>query len=262
MPAIEHPYEFKLIKAKEINVDPIYQRDEQKPMVKEIIRNFDYHKVNPVKVVLRSDRQYYAFDGQQTTIGLRSKFGDNYLVPCMVYYDVATWIDEAELFEGTNAKKAKKAVGIKDVWKSRLARGEEKAVKIQRIAEKNGLIVKACTSGENKGQIRALNTLDKIYDVYGESVFEEIIYVISQAWDGDPISLSAPILYGMAIFIDAYKSKYDRSRLIKKLHGVSPQTIIVAGKASSSVSNKKYAREILTIYNSYLKNGKLDENKL
>ena len=262
MPATEHPYEFKLIKAKEINVDPIYQRDEQKSMVKEIIRNFDYHKVNPVKVVLRSDRQYYAFDGQQTTIGLRSKFGDNYLVPCMVYYDVTTWVDEAELFEGTNDKRAKRPVGIKNMWKSRLARGEEKAVNIQRIAERNGLIVRASTGGDNKGQIRALSSLDKIYDVYGESVLEEVLCIISQAWGGDPISLSASILYGMSIFADTYKGKYDRSRLIKKLHGTSPQTIIVAGKASNSVSNKKYAKEILFIYNSYLKNRKLDENKL
>lgn len=262
MQQVEHPYEFKLIKAREINVDPVYQRDEQKPMVKEIVRNFDYHKVNPVKVAFRSDRQYYAFDGQQTTIGLRSKFGGDYLVPCMVYYDVTTWVDEAELFEGTNAKKAKKAVGIKDLWKSRLARGEENAVKIQRIVERNGLIIKASTSGDTKGQIRALNAVDRIFTTYGEEVFEEAISVISSAWNGDPISLSAPILLGMAVFVNTYIGKYDKVRLIKKLHDVHPQVIITAGKANSSKSNTKYAREILIVYNSYLKTGKLDGNKL
>lgn len=262
MATTNHPYEFKLIKAKEINTDPLYQRDEKKVMVKEIIRNFDYHKVNPVKVVLRADRQYYAFDGQQTTIGLRSKFGENYLVPCMVYYDVPTWADEAELFEGTNVKKAKCPVGIRDLWKSRLNRGEEQATKIQRIVERYGLIVKASNNGDTRGQIRALGALDKIFDNYGEEIFEEVISLISAAWNGDPVSLSAPILYGMAIFVKAYFGEYYRGRLIKKLNKVVPQVIVSAGKSSISSGNTKYAREIVAIYNSNLRNCKLDESKL
>lgn len=262
MATANHPYEFKLIKAKEINTDPLYQRDEKKAMVKEIIRNFDYHKVNPVKVVLRSDRQYYAFDGQQTTIGLRSKFGENYLVPCMVYYDVPTWADEAELFEGANVKKAKCPVGTKDLWKSRLNRGEVQATKIQRISERYGLIVRAQTSGEARGQIKALNALDKIFVDYGETLFEEVISIVSAAWNGDPVSLAAPILYGMAIFVKAYSGEYNRGRLIKKLNSTPPQLIISAGKASTSKGNAKYAREIAAIYNKSIKKNGLDESKI
>lgn len=262
MATASHPYEFKLIKAKEINVDPTYQRKEKKPMVKEIVRNFDYHKVNPVKVVLRNDRQYYAFDGQQTTIGLRSKFGDSYLVPCMVYYDVPTWADEAELFEETNLKKAKCPVTTNELWKSRLMRGEEKATKIQRIAERYGLIVRANCSGDSRGQIKALNALDRLFDNLGEKDFEEMISIIAAAWNGDPVSLSAPILNGMALFVKAFRGEYDRSRLIKKLKNNAPQVIVQAGKASNATGNKKYAREILAIYNSYMKTGHLNENKL
>lgn len=262
MATASHPYEFKLIKAREINVDPTYQRDEKKKMVKEIVRNFDYHKVNPVKVVLRNDRQYYAFDGQQTTIGLRSKFGDNYLIPCMVYYDVPTWADEADLFEGTNKKGAKCPVSTKELWKSRLARGEEKAVKIQRIAERYGLIVRANTSGSAKGQIKALNTIDKLFDAYGEDVFEEAISIVAAAWSGDPESLSAPILHGIAIFVNAFKGEYDRGRLIQKLNKKSPQVIIQAGKMSGARNNTKFAREILAIYNSNIRKAVLDEKKL
>lgn len=262
MATASHPYEFKLIKAREINVDPTYQRDEKKKMVKEIVRNFDYHKVNPVKVVLRNDRQYYAFDGQQTTIGLRSKFGENYLVPCMVYYDVPTWADEAELFEGTNKKGAKCPVGTKELWKSRLARGEEKAVKIQRIAERYNFIVRANQSGSLRGQIKALNTLDKLFDTLGEDKFEEVISIVSAAWNGDPESLCAPILNGVAIFVDSFSGEYDRGRLIQKLNKKNPQVIVQAGRASSAKSNTKFAREILAIYNSNKQKGMLDEKKL
>lgn len=262
MATVSHPYEFKLIKAREINVDPIYQRDEKKRMVKEIVRNFDYHKVNPVKVVFRNDRQYYAFDGQQTTIGLRSKFGDSYLVPCLVYYDVPTWADEAILFEGTNVKEAKAPVSTTEIWKSRLARGEEKATKIQRIAERYGLIVRANQSGHAKGQIKALRTLDRLFATIGEQKFEEVISIIAAAWNGDTDSLSSPILEGVAIFVDTYKGEYDRSKLIQKLSRKSPLSIITAGKVSSAKGNKKYAREILSIYNSNSKKFFLDEKKL
>lgn len=262
METVKHPYEFKLIKAREINVDPTYQRDEKTKMVKEIMHNFDYHLVNPVKVVLREDHQYYAFDGQQTTIGLRTKFGNNYLVPCLIYYDVLTWADEAALYEGTNVPNAKVPVNTKELWKSKLARGDETATKIQRISERYRLVVRSSTSGNVKGQFKALKTLDKLFNSLGEDLFEEMISIIAAAWNGDPDSLSSPMLNGIAIFIKTFDGEYDRGRLIQKLSKKSPLVIIQAGKASNASGNNKYAREILAIYNSNKKSGLLDEKKL
>lgn len=257
-----HPYEFKMIKAQEINVDPTYQRDAKKKMVREIIRNFDYHKVNPVKVVFRNDGQYYAFDGQQTTIGLRSLFGDNYRVPCLVYYDVPTWADEAVLFEDTNESKAHAPVSVKELWKSKLARGDETAVAIKKIVEKYGLVIKANATGVVNGQVKSLRTLEKIYNNFGATNLEETISIISAAWEGDPVSLTSPILKGMALFVNAYGGEYDKARLIRKLSKISPQVIIRAGRSSVASGNNKYAREILSTYNSNLSSHKLDERKL
>ena len=108
-----------------------------------------------------------------------------------------------------------------------------------------------------------MQTLDNIYSNYGENIFEEVISIISAAWNGDPVSLSAPMLSGMAIFVKAYSNEYDRSMLIKKLSKVIPQIIISAGKSGVSRSNAKYAREIVAVYNNHLnEKRKLDEKKI
>lgn len=249
MGTVSHPYEFKLIKAKEITVDRLYQRDIQKGMVKEIVGNFDYHKVNCVKVIYR-DGQYFAFDGQQTTTGLRSKFGDNYMVPCLVYYDVPSWIDEAELFEKTNAKTAHKNVGARDLWTSRLNRGEEVATSVRKIVEKHGLILSTKSRSDKIGQIRALEAVDFCYGKLGNTKFEEMINILSEAWGGSPESLTSPMLRGMAHFVNTFYGEYNKKRLISKLkHPTSLGTIIAGANSGTRRGGGKVAEEIASIYN-------------
>lgn len=251
METISHPYEFKLIKAKDITVDHLYQRGIQKPMIREIINNFDYHRVDCVKVVYR-DGQYFAFDGQQTTTGLRTKFGDNYLVPCLIYYDVPTWVDEAILFEGTNSKVSRKAVGIRDLWTSKLNRGDEKAMNIQRILERHHMMLYAKTSSGVKGRVVALDAIDKTYDKLGDQKFEEMIEILDKAWHGAPDSLTAPMLRGMAKFVDTFYGKYDKKRLISKLGRPTSIGQIISGGSSGRKGEKKYAAEIAYVYNDHI----------
>lgn len=248
----QHPYEFKLIRADLICVDRRYQRDAQTPMIRHIVSNFDYHQVKPVQVVFR-DGYYYAFDGQQTTSALLQKFGDDYLVPCMVYYDVASWIDEAKLFEGINAKDARKAVSEGDRWVSRIARGDEVAHDITKIAERNGFRIKEKSGNRGSGVIRSINALDAIYAKYGRDILEETLNVISGAWHGEPISLQSPLLRGMAIFVSRYHADYDKKRLIRRLEQYGAANIIRAGRSSAASGNVKYAREILAVYNNNAK---------
>ncbi len=250
MSITSHKYEFKLIKAKDINVDRLYQRKIQKDMVKEIINNFDYHKVNCVKVVYR-DGEYFAFDGQQTTTGLRTKFGDNYLVPCLIYYDVPTWVDEAILFEGANAKKARKSVGTRDLWNSRLTRGEDVAINIQRIFERHHMTLFTKTYvGSRTGCIQALDAAEKAYLKLGEKKFEEMVEILDESWNGTPESISAPMLRGMSCFVNVFFGKYDKKRLIKNLRNPTSLGLIISGGSSGSrKGEKKYAEEIAQVYN-------------
>lgn len=258
----KHPYEFKLIPARDIAVNRLYQRDIHKDIINKIVKEFDYHKVDPVKVSFR-DGVYYAFDGQHTAIGLYTKFGQDYLVPCMIYYDVCSWTDEGELFEGRNKRGFSKSVSPIELWKSRLARGEEKATRIMRIAEKYGLKIPTERNCKGDGWVRAVDALESIYTDLGDQMFNEVLLIISEAWHGAKESLVAPILRGMALFVKTYYGEYDRKALIKRLNtNTTPVQIVSAGKASVASGNAKYAREILAAYNKYTSINKLDERKL
>lgn len=250
---ISHPYEFKLIPLSQIVVDRRYQRELVPRTIKNMTDEFDYHLVNPIKVTFR-DGCYHAFDGQNTATGLRINFGDAYLAPCMVYYDVNEWIDEAEIFEDCNAKNASKALSASDMWKSKISRGEDKYVTIKNIAEKHGFqLAIGVTWKKEPGWIRALDALEYCFDILGGELFDEMMEIVASAWAYDPKSVQATLLRGVAIFIKTYNGDYDKTSLIEKLRKETPANILRAGKASAEGGNAKYAREILALYNSYRK---------
>lgn len=239
-----HPYELKMIPAREINVNPTYQRGVQTDMVRHIVNNFDYHQVNPVKVVFR-DGEYWAFDGQQTTTALITMFGKEYLVPCMIYYDVLSWDAEATIYEMINSKKARKAVKAADLWKSRLSREDVTATEIKAILESNGLTL----GGKGHGSVRCLETLDWIWDKYGADVFREVIENVAQAWHCEVESLQTPMLKGMAIFVAQFKDQYNRKKLVNALGKKHSALILKDGKSRIEAGNKKYADAIRGVYN-------------
>ena len=246
---------FMLIPAKDIEVNRLYQRDTHNAAINKIIRTFDYHLVNPVKVVFREGK-YYAFDGQHTLLALRALYGDNSRVPCFIYDDIPTWCDEAALFETCNTTARGKKVTTAEVWKSRLNRGEPIATEIARICKTEGTPIRLY-GGDNKG-IRALAALEVIYNNLGDKLFAETIHILKNAWNCEQYSFDSQMLKGMAKFVDIYHSKYDRSALIKKLAKTAPVNILRAGKASVDSGSAKYAREILNVYNS----GRQAENRL
>lgn len=258
-----HNYELKMIPAKSINVNRTYQRGEQTSVIKQIVNHFDYHLVNAVKVTMGDDGLYYAWDGQQTAIGLRTKFGGDYLVPCFVYYDVPSWVDAAQLFEKANDKKFRKAVSSIDCWRSKINRNEEDHVFMKTICEQNGLVADINRKGHaNKnGYLRCFDALDKVIKDYGRDVFAETISIIASAWHGEPNSLKAFMIYGMSIFVSRYQGEYNKNRLISKLSKKMAIEIHNAGRMSAATGNSKYAREILEIYNSGAQTNRLP-NKL
>ena len=85
--------------------------------------------------------------------------------------------------------------------------------------------------------------------------------ILSSAWGGNPDSLTAPILMGLARFVKAYYGDYNKKNLTNRLHNVDPKSIIIAGKSSMEGGNSKYAREILAVYNKYTTSNRLP-NKL
>lgn len=245
---ISHPYKFQLIPAGQIKVNALYQRPLDFSRIKRLVQKFDWHLVNCVKVVWR-DGEWYAIDGQHTTAMLLTKFGPDYLVPCLVYDDLSNWFEEAKAFIKGNDRDLRKVLGLRDEWKARLFGNDEKASDIKRICNNNKLKIPTSRGESGNGWIGAVAALEKQYDILGPVKFNEMLYIISCAWDGKKDSLLAPILNGMGQFVNVYFGEYDRAALIKRLNHTDPTLIIRAGKASAAQGHTKYAREILSVYN-------------
>jgi hypothetical protein len=227
-----------------------YQRDEVPVVIKEIISNFDYHKVNPIKCAYR-DGNYYAFDGQNTAIGLTMLFGGKYMAPVMIYNDLETVDDEAQLFEEINAKKYRKAITVADEWKSRLFRADEAPMAILKILRTNGLELANEANKGKSGVIPAslFKTMESLYQSYGETIFTETMSIFAGAWKYDKEAYRKPIIMGLAKFVEEYRGEYIKRGLIDRLNRKGAKDIFLAGLLQSERGYKKYAREILAVYN-------------
>ena len=245
-----HPYKFTQIPVGRINVNHNYQRDEVPAVIKEIISNFDYHKVNPIKCAYR-DGNYYAFDGQNTAIGLTMLFGGKYMAPALIYNDLETADDEAKLFEEINAKTYRKAITVADEWKSRLFRADETPTAILKILRTNGLELANEANKGKSGVVPAslFKTMESLYQTYGEKIFTETMSVFSGAWKHDKEAYRKPIVCGLAKFVDTYHGEYIKSGLVDRLYHKGAREIYTAGMLQTERGYKKYAREILAVYN-------------
>ena len=253
-----HPYRFQLIPAGKIKINYLYQRPLDKSRVKRLVQKFDWHLVNPVKVIWR-DGEWYAVDGQHTTAMLYAKFGADYMVPCLVYEDIANWTEEAKVFIKGNDRLLRKVLGLRDEWKALLASNDERAANIKRICANYNLKIPTEKGETGNGWIGAVAALEKVYDNMSAEKFNEYLYIITAAWGGKRESLLAPILSGMGKFVDVYYGEYNRANLIKRLKRTEPTLIIRAGKASAASGHTKYAREILNVYNKGTTVGRLPD---
>lgn len=255
---VSHPYKFQLIPAGQIKVNGLYQREINGGVIKAIINNFDYHFVNPVKVVWDKG-EWIAIDGQHTATSLRIKFGNAYMVPCLVYEDVGSWVEQAIIFVKVNRRESHKVLGVIPEWKARLFSGENKATKIKSICERYNFKIPTGKGNTGNGWIMAPAALEKIYDSLTPEQFDQVLYILSCAWHGKKDSLVAPMLNGMALFVKTYWQEYNRANLIKRLGNVEPIVILRAGRASQSNGHAKYAREILAVYNKGTTSGRLPD---
>lgn len=255
---IMHPYDMQLIPARLFTVNRNYQRDAKKKEISDIISNFDYHLVNPVKAVKR-DGLYYIWDGQQTATALFSKFGAEYLVPTLVYYDIETSKDEAVLLvNGNTGTGGGKKLTPNEIWDAILWADDPTALRINEIANNHGFNMGSKKQSKTKA-INAVDAVQKVYKTMTEKQFDAMLRIIRAAWDGDPDSVTKPIIKGMAKFIKCYDGKFDEKNLIRRLSKKSPKEIVRNGRASFSKGDAKWAREILEIYNNGTSTNRLPD---
>ncbi len=253
---MENNFEFKEVNSKYIISDQDYQREVEPPRVARMLSKFNPNIVNEPKLSFR-DGRYYVFDGQQTITLLKARNGGKDLpILCKVFYGL-TKIDEAELFEQQRGDDAR-PVPTNMKARSRFNRGVERETNAVRLSESIGFTVDFSKGGQIRNHIKAVSTLLKIYDKLGPTEYVNALSIIKAAWDGSTDSLRREILDAVAIFCKNYAGQYDRAMLIRKLKGVSAIEIIRDGNLSRASGSRKYAQQIVNIYNKNMKN-RLDD---
>lgn len=254
----EFKFEYKQINTKNIICDSEYQRQVDFNRVKRIVSNFNPNLVNPVKVSYRNGK-YYVFDGQHTMKALITRNGNKDLpIDCKVYKGM-TREDEARMFAEQNG--IYKAVESNQKLLSLYVARDVDVMEFRDVTEWCGI---KCDFKKGTSTDRAINCYKACYDIYrkyGKTHYQTILRTIMEAWDGVHSALVKQIVNGLNIFIRIYKDEYDRNKLVSRLATVSPLSIVRDGKALASGGDKRFAVQILYVYNKGARERRLD-NKI
>lgn len=249
-------YEHKPINSKCIISDARYQRQVDFSRVKKIVADFNPNLVNEVKVSYR-DGKYYVFDGQHTTkaLVLRNNNRD-LMIECKVYYDMP-YEEEARLFALQNgtSRKVESSDKLKALYEAR----DIDVVDFYELVNSTGIVCDFNKKAQQDGVLICHSCAYKIFIKYGKEHLKEVLSIINESWDGEATSLRREIVNGISLFVHEYKNQYDRNILVSKLSNVSPSFIIREGNAYSTSGNKKFARQVLNIYNNKMRSNRLPD---
>ncbi len=189
---------FELIPIKELVSNQDYQRALSIAHIRRAVEHFDLYQINPVKVSRRNGINY-VFNGQHTIeiVAAASESRDT-PVWCMIYEDL-TYVHEANVF--ADQQKYVKPLTPMETFTAHIEAKEDKYLMIQDLVRSYHLEI---STNQQNGSIRAVSTLEYIYDKYGYHVLDETLRLCLGTWEGEMYSFSANILKGIARMVYAY----------------------------------------------------------
>jgi hypothetical protein len=212
--------------------------------IKNIIDNFDILLVGVI-AVHELDGAYHIIDGKHRTTGAKKKFGDDYLINCIVYSGI-TYEEAARMYamQYDNTKRLAPSHRFLGMLEAK----DNGYTDMNRIVEKAGLTI--ADSSNNDGIVRCVALLKKAYDQLGSKLFAEFIGLLVGAWKGKRESLDKQVIGGVLVFFKTYQDTFDRRRFVDKLKKVDPPVIIREGLGDTSArGDTRFAKIILREYN-------------
>ncbi len=241
---------FELIPIKDLVSNQDYQRELSEVHIRKALEEFDVYQLNPVKVSRRNGVNY-VFDGQHTAeIVAAASCSRDTPVWCMVYNDLE-YKEEAHIF--ADQKKHVKSLAPYEIFVAHLEAGDEKQIMIDAVIRSYGLSVSK-TSQPNS--VCAVNTLERIYDKYGQEVLDHTLSLAVRTWEGEVYSLSGSILMAIARIITTYGDSISEDVFREQLSKISVKSIIRAAKERQSGSIG-YSEAMILAYN-----GKKNKRRL
>lgn len=128
--------EFALIHKDQIRIDESYQRAVSSGRVRTIASDFSWVAFGALKIALRPDGEWYAFDGQHRQLAAMMR-DDVTIVPCLVY-EMETRAKEAE---GFISQRTSKGMSRVDLYRASLIARDPTTLVIEEITRSAGLVV-------------------------------------------------------------------------------------------------------------------------
>lgn len=242
------------IEASKLISNQAYQRAVNQRNCAYIKQGYIKELVNPVKVSLRNGK-YYVFDGQHTLTVLTEMFGENCIIPCLVYTGL-TYEREAELF--AKQDEFKKKLSSREKIKAKYEAKDADATTFMKAVESCGYKC-TFTSGHYVGTLASITYLfETVYKRKGVDHLKRLLTIIKSAWPDDKNATNESIVKGVDMFITLYDGEFTAAELVAKLQKVAPIVLIRNGKADMTHSGAtRYAVQVFDYYNKGRKTGKL-----
>lgn len=226
-----------------------YQRPVDEKEVDRLIREWDERLLDPLTVSFR-DGRFNVVDGQHRIAAMRKMNGGReVMVVCKVYSGL-DYEQEAALCYKLD--KAKKRLSLSQSTNALAESGTDAEVaEIKRLVEDAGFIWALGKKSGKSYEIVATRAVINAYRLLGGPGFSRMLSLLARTWDGEPRSMNAVILSGMALFLKTYDTELNDHTLVKRLSAVDPEEIIRRGKLDFSTNSTalRYARVILEKYN-------------
>ena len=240
--------QFELIAIKNLVSNQNYQRNLSMQHIQRMAANFDLYQINPVKVS-RRDGQNLVINGQHTieTVTLVSGSRDT-PVWCMIY-DGLEYQAEAAIF--ANQQKYVRGLSPYEIFMACIEADSDEHIIIRALVESYGLIL---SPRRTPGGVCAIATIEHIFRRYGYQTLERVLRLCVIAWEGDPLSLSANMLNGIARLVVAFGDTLKDDSFRDKVGSLSPRDISRTAREQRSGS-LGYADTMLMEYNKRRKDG-------
>lgn len=239
----------------DLNVDAVYQRDLTASFVERLAEKYDVVTAGTIVVSKRPDGKLYIVDGQHRAAAA-VRAGETHILAQVVNEPSAE--EEARLRLKGNVKRTDR---VGDVFRARIAAGDEVALAIQRIlADFDTHINTTPTLGAG---INAVTAVEKLYNLDDGVTLIGVLSLLKKLFgELRPEIASSDLLKGLTWFLGQHGDRIDMERFERLFQVTGPAALSRSARAhKASLGGSLWVntyRALVTMYNE----GLSDASKL
>ena len=249
--------EYRMLPISSITSGLPYQRPVQPRDVAPIRGEWDDRMFHALVVSFR-DGKFNLIDGQhRLTAILELNPERDVLVLCRVLTNL-TYEQEAGLCAAFDAKR--KAMSKAEAVTAWLEAGCNPDIsEIRNLMLMRGFKWSVDRKTAKIYHINCTSTVIRAYQLLGSSLFARMLDLLDHTWHGDPDSLCAYMISGVALFLKTYETEIKDKQFAKQLSSSEPAEILRRSRAdlSTSSTSLRCARVLLKKYNGHVGGRKL-----